>query len=192
MSADAGHLGGGAAARWPALERGLAKLPAWLRPQEREDRSARPARRRRRIEAIVLVVVAALVSVATVYDLTREVKVDDRLTADIETWRHLTGIPDEEVSIEQDLASYSTVDTACGSIAESKKWVSARVCVMMDGPVVGNGRHVMGGFDLPPNVPIGPHDRYDCFGSPVSEHFCGWATPPGLESDVPKGFQRSK
>lgn len=189
MSVEHGQLEQGAA-RWPALERWLARLPAWLRPADSEQQAARPARRRRRIEAIVLVVIAALVSVATVYDLTREVKVDDRLTADIETWRQLTRIPDEEVAIEQDLASYSTVDTACGDIEEPKRWASARVCVMMDGPVVGNRRHVMGGFDLPPSVPLGPNDRYDCFGSTVSERFCNWAAPPGLESSVPKGFWR--
>jgi hypothetical protein len=177
--------------RWPALERWLSRLPAWLRPADSEDQ-ARPVGRRRRIEAIVLLVVAALICVATVYDLTREVKVDDRLTADIETWRQVMRIPDEEVAVEQDLVSYSTVDTACASLLESKKVVRSRVCVMMDGPIVENKRHVMGGFYLPPYLPLGPNDRYGCFGSPVSEHFCTWAIPPGLESGVPKGFHGSR
>jgi hypothetical protein len=178
--------------RWPALERWLSRLPAWLRPVDREDETARPARRRHRIEAVALAVLAAVICVATVYDLTREVKVDDRLTADIETWRHVTGIPDEEVAVEQDLASYSTVDTACASVHESKKLVRSRICVMMDGPIIDNRRHVMGGFYLPPYLPLGPNDRYGCFGSPVSEHFCTWATPPALESGVPKGFHGSR
>jgi hypothetical protein len=177
--------------RWHALERRLSRLPAWLRPADSEDQ-AHPARHRRRIEAIVLVVVAALICVGTVYDLTREVKVDDRLTADIETWREVTKIPDEEVAVEQDLTSYSTVDTACASLVESKKLVRSRVCVMMDGPIVGNRRHVMGGFYLPPYSQLGPNDRYGCFGSPVAEHFCPWAAPPGLEEGVPKGFHGSR
>lgn len=189
MSAGSEHLHE-ESARWPALERWLSRLPSWLRPADSEDQ-ARPAGRRRRIEAIVLIVVAALISVGTVYDLTREVKVDDRLTADIETWRHVTGIHDEEVAVEQDLASYSTVDTACASLHESKKLVRSRICVMLDGPIVGNERHVMGGFYLPPYLPLGPNDRYGCFGSPVDEHFCTWAIPPGLESGVPKGFRGS-
>lgn len=176
--------------RWPALERWLSRLPSWLRPEDSEDQ-ARPAGRRRRIEAIVLVVAAALICVGTVYDLTREVKVDDRLTADIETWRHVTGIRDEEVAVEQDLASYTTVDTACASLHESKKVVRSRICVMMDGPIVGNERHAMGGFYLPPYLPLGPNDRYGCFGSPVGEHFCTWAIPPGLERGVPKSFRGS-
>ena len=96
--------------------------------------------RRWKIETIVLLAIAALITVASVYDLTREVKVDDRLTADIETWREVTKIPDEEVAIEQDVASYSTNDTACASVVESKSKPSVRVCLMMEGPVVNNRR----------------------------------------------------
>lgn len=141
-----------------------------------------------KIETIVLLVVAALISVASVYDLTREVKVDDRLTADIETWREVTGIKDEEVAIEQDLATYSTRDTACGSIVESKSKPSDRVCVMLEGPVVNNRRKALGGFYLPMYLPIGPNDRYGCFGSTVGERFCTYGPRPGLPGGVPKGF----
>jgi hypothetical protein len=141
-----------------------------------------------RIETIVLLVIAALITVATVYDLTREVKVDDRLTADIETWRHVTGLKNEEVAIEQDLASYSTNDTACGSVVESKSKPSVRVCVMLEGPVAENKRDAVGGFYLPMYLPLGPNDRYGCFGSTVGRHFCTYAPPPGLPSAVPKEF----
>lgn len=189
MSAHSGELGGGGSGRWGALERWLSRLPAALRPQDSEVQEREPVRRRRRrIELIVLVLLAGVISVATVYDLTREVKVDDRLTADIETWRQVTGIHDEEVAVEEDLASYSTVDTACGNLVEDKKVVSSRVCLMLKGPVVNNRREYVGGFYLPPYLPLGPNDRYGCFGSTVSERFCTWATPPGLQSGVPKGF----
>ncbi len=192
MSANAGHTERGPS-RWPALERRLAALPAWLRPREAEDdadraHTERSGGRRRRIETIVLLLVAATLCVAVVYDVTRQVKVSDRLTADIETWRHTTGISDEEIAVEQDLASYSTVDTACGNLIESKEKVSERLCLMLKGPVVGGRREVVGGFYLPPYLPLGPHDRYGCFGSTVSEHFCPWAPPPGLPSGVPKNY----
>jgi hypothetical protein len=141
-----------------------------------------------RVETAVLLAVAALIAIATVYDLTREVKVDNRLTADIETWRHVTGVHDEEVAVEEDLASYSTRDTACGSTNEDKYEVSARLCLMLTGPVRDNRRHVVGGFYLPPYLPLGPHDRYGCFGSTVSERFCSYASPTGLPTGPPKGF----
>jgi hypothetical protein len=192
VSANAAHPESGPS-RWPALERRLAALPAWLRPRDGDDDvdPAHPERsggRRRRIETILLLLVAASLSVAVVYDVTRQVKVSNRLTADIETWRETTGIQDEEIAVEQDLASYSTVDTACGNLVENKEKVSERLCLMMKGPVSGARRTVVGGFYLPPYLPIGPHDRYGCFGSTVSEHFCPWAIPPGLPSGVPKNY----
>lgn len=143
---------------------------------------------RRRIENIVLVAAGVLIAVSAVYDLTREVRVDNRLTADIETWRHVTGIPDEEVSIEQDLASYTTRDTACGSITPTKQPGLSRICLMMVGPISDGRRKVLGGFYLPPELPLGPNDRYGCFGSTLSEHFCTYASPRGLPSGTPKGF----
>lgn len=159
----------------------MSALPA-LEP----DREVRG--RRWRIETALLLAIAALVTIATVYDLTREVKIDNRLTADIETWRGVTGIHDEEVAIEQDLASYSTRDTACGNFNPNKYAISARVCLMLSGSVNGNHRQVLGGFYLPPFLPLGPNDRYGCFGSTVSEHFCTYASPVGLPTGAPKGF----
>jgi hypothetical protein len=187
VSARAGHTGVDGK-RPSGLEGWFSKLPSWLRPRESEPRRRG---RRWRIETVVLLVLAVVISVATVYDLTREVKVDNRLTADIETWRHVTGIPDEEIAVEQDLASYSTRDTACGNVVESKKLVSVRLCLMLDGPVIGNRRKALGGFYLPPYLPLGPNDRYGCFGSTVGEHFCTYAPRPGLPGGVPKGFQRA-
>lgn len=143
---------------------------------------------RGRIENIVLIAVGVLIAVAAIYDLTREVRIDNRLTADIETWRQVTGIHDEEVAIEQDLASYTTRDTACGNVTGNKEVGVPRICLMMVGPISGGRRKVLGGFYLPPYLPLGPHDRYGCFGSTVSEHFCAYVTRPGLPSGTPKGF----
>lgn len=144
-----------------------------------------------RIETAVLLAIAVLIAVATVYDLTREVKVDNRLTADIETWREVTGLHNEEVAIEQDLASYSTRDTACGDVVDStaKNNSSSRICLMLVGPVAGNRRRAIGGFYLPAYLPIGPHDRYGCFGSTIAERFCTYANPVGLPSAPPKAFR---
>jgi hypothetical protein len=186
MSASGSPIDGGA--HDSRASRGLlGRLPAWLGPRDSEPQGRG---RRRRIEAAILLAIAMLITVATVYDLTREVKVDNRLTADVETWRAVTHIHDEEVAIEQDLASYSTRDTACGTVNEDKYEISARVCLMLAGPVNGNRRKVLGGFYLPPYLPIGPNDRYGCFGSTVSERFCEYLkTPPrGLPSGAPKGF----
>jgi hypothetical protein len=161
--------------------------PGALRPLEAEGEGRG---RRWRVETVVLLLLAAVIAVATVYDLTREVGVSDRLTADIETWRQVTGLHDEEVAVEQDLASYSTRDTACGDVAEStaKENASARICIMLVGPVSGNRRRALGGFYLPPFLPLGPHDRYGCFGSTAAEGFCTYASPQGLPSAPPKGF----
>jgi hypothetical protein len=161
------------------------RLPAWLAPRDSQPQGRG---RRRRIEAAILLAIALLIAVATVYDLTREVKVDNRLTADIETWRGVTGIHDEEVAIEQDLASYTTRDTACGTVKEDKYAISPRLCLMLAGPVNGNRREVLGGFYLPPYLPIGPNDRYGCFGSTVAEHFCTYPPPLGLAAGTPQGF----
>lgn len=146
-----------------------------------------------RVETVVLLALALVIAVATVYDLTREVGVSNRLTADIETWRAVTGLHNEEVAVEQDLASYSTRDTACGDVTEptAKESASARICVMLVGPVSGNRRRALGGFYLPPFLPLGPHDRYGCFGSTIAEGFCTYmnTSPPGLPSAPPKGFR---
>jgi hypothetical protein len=161
-------------------------MSAAERPQAQRERRGR----RWRIETAVLIAIAMLIALATVYDLTREVKVDNRLTADIETWREVTGIKDEEVAVEQDLASYSTRDTACGTVKEDKYAISPRLCVMLGGPVKGNRREARGGFYLPPYLPIGPNDRYGCFGSTISEKFCTYLNSPplGLTTGTPKGF----
>jgi hypothetical protein len=187
VNTQAGDTGGGGK-RPSRLESWFSRLPSWLRPlEEAPQRKGR----RWRIETVVLLVLALVISVATVYDLTREVKVDNRLTADIETWRHVAEIPDEEVAVEQDLTSYSTRDTACADVIESKTRVSVRLCLMLDGPVSGNRRKVLGGFYLPPYLSLGPNDRYGCFGSTVGEHFCTYGPRPGLPGGVPKGFKRT-
>lgn len=154
-----------------------------IRPLDSERESGR----RWRIETIVLLAIAAVIAIAAVYDLTREVKSNNRLTADIETWRSATGIPAEEVAVEQDLATYSTRDTACASVWIYLKY-SPRICVMLVGPVVDGRRKVAGGFYLPPFLPIGPNDRYGCFGSTVAEKFCFSPNPITLPSAPPKGF----
>lgn len=141
-----------------------------------------------RIENIVLIAVGIVIAVAAIYDLTREVRVDNRLTADIETWRSVTGIHDEEVAIEQDLASYTTRDTACGNVTGNKEFGAFRICLMMAGPISGGHRKVLGGFYLPPYLSLGPNDRYGCFGSKLPEHFCAYTTRPGMPSGTPKGF----
>ncbi|MGH2853281.1 MAG: hypothetical protein ACRDLF_03705, partial [Solirubrobacteraceae bacterium] len=157
------------------------RLPERLRPRERERRGRGDLRR---VESTLLVLALLVLAVATVNDLVREVHVNERLTADLRTWRAVagrayTGHAEKNISIEQDLQGYTTRDVLCGNIYPAPPGTAPQVCLVVTGPTVHGVRAAKGGFYLPPYLEDVRADRYACFGTAVGEDLCGEPTPQG-------------
>jgi hypothetical protein len=156
------------------------RLPELLRPRERERRGRGDLRR---VESTLLVLAFLVLASATVYDLVREVHVNERLTVDLRTWRQLTGNDLKNISIEQDLVHYTTRDVLCGNIGSGPPGTQPQVCLIMTGPTVHGRRAARGGFYLPPYFPDMRANRYACFGTALGEDLCGLPTPPGAPDE---------
>lgn len=172
------------------------RLPAPLRPLERERTGSG---RRRRVEAVVLLLVAAVIAASVIYDVTRQVGINYRLTADIETWRELTGHHFKNISIERDTRHYTDTDVACANTGSAfvKPGHKTQICFVLVGPIlhlridgrVQERRATYGGFFVPPFTSTGYKvNRYSCFGRAVAERRCKRATPPGEPHIPPPGF----
>lgn len=155
-----------------------ARLPEPLRPRERERRGRGELRL---IESTLLVLVFILLAVAVVNDVVRETHVNERLTADLRTWRALTGHYDfHNISNEQDLTHHTTRDVLCGNTQAGPPGAWPQVCLIVTGPIRRDGMRVShGGFYLPPYKPDLAANRYACFGSAVHEDLCRLPTPAG-------------
>jgi len=155
-----------------------ARLPERLQPRERE-RCGRGDLRR--VESTLLVLAFILLAVAVVNDVVRETHVNERLAADARTWRTLTHHLDyQNVSDEQDLKNFTTRDVLCGDTQPGPPDARPQVCLIMTGPILGDGRRAArGGFYEPPYRPDVAANRYACFGSAVREGLCRLPTPPG-------------
>lgn len=176
------------------LDQALQRLPEPLRPLEREKDDGG---RRRRIQNALLVLIALVLAVAVVYDVTRETKISYRITADIETWREITGHDYKNVAIETDARHYTTTDVACGNTSYAKPGHATQICFVMVGPIrhemikgkLSERRATYGGFFSPRRTPTGYKvNRYDCFGRAVAEGRCKLSAPAGAAHKVPKGF----
>jgi hypothetical protein len=147
-------------------------LPQWLRPRERED-SDPPARGDLwRIETTLLVLAFLVLAAATVNDLVRQVQVNDRLTADLRTWRAVTGHNYHNISIQQDLKGHSTREVLCGNTSPGPPGALTQVCLVVTGPVVHGRRVAHGGYYLPPYESDVREHRYACFGTAVEQRLC--------------------
>lgn len=171
------------------LERLLMRLPPRLRPLAQ----GRPASRRRwRVEVALLAVVAAVIAVAVVYDVTRAVSINYRLTADIETWRHLTDLNLKNVSIETDTKHFTKHDMACGNNVPGKRpGTRTQICFMMVGPIVKGRRETRAGFFVAPKLGDVPRNRWGCFGTAARQHLCATRPPPGAKPEIPATFPSS-
>ncbi len=139
-------------------------LPAWLRPREREQPGTG---RTRLIETTLLVLVGLVLALATVYDLSREVGVNQRLIADERTWRTYTGHDYHNLSIDQELLGVGTEhEVVCGNTSPGAPKARTQLCLAIWGPVQGGRRTVHGGWYLPPGVEDERAERYGCFGAP--------------------------
>lgn len=180
----------------PAVDRFLQRLPPALRPLSSERKGSGL---QRRIEAIVLVLLALLIAVGVVHDLTRQSKINYRLTADIKTWREITGHDYRNVGVETDARHYTTDDVACGNISFGKPGERTQICFVFVGPVLHvridgrlqERRATYGGFFVPPATSTGYKvNRYACFGRAIAEERCKAPTPPGASDTPPPGWQQ--
>jgi hypothetical protein len=141
------------------------RLPPRLRPRERELRGSG---NQWLIETTLLVLVGLLLAVATITDVGRQVHVNDRLTADLRTWRAYTGHDYHNLSIEQELRAETTSaskrDTVCGNTEPGPPGVRTQICLQIAGPTRAGRREVLGGWYLPPESSDIREHRYRCFG----------------------------
>jgi hypothetical protein len=157
------------------------RLPERLRPRESERRGRGDLRR---VESTLLVLAFVVLAVAVVNDVVEQVHVNERRTADLRTWRAVTGHETyKNISIEQDLKHHTTRDVLCGNTSPAPPGTTPQVCLIMTGPTVHGRRAARGGFYLPPYFPDKRENRYACFGTAVSEELCGLPTPPGAPDE---------
>jgi hypothetical protein len=142
----------------------------------------------RQAETVALCLVGLLLAVATVYDLTREVRIDNRVHADVVSWRAITGSHDAGLLVKQDLQHGTTRDTVCGRVYPAYFFHERFfACLIFQGRVRGGRRAATGGYYYEAVYRDGRwwvHDharnRYGCFGDAVAEGFrCGRGVPPG-------------
>jgi hypothetical protein len=127
----------------------------------------------RLIETTLLVLVGVVLAVATVNDVARQTGVNQRLIADLKTWRHYTGHDYHNLSIDQELlGSSSQREVVCGNTSPGAPKATTQICLAIWGTAVDGRRTVFGGWYLPPNVEYDVRsDRYGCFG-PASRGIC--------------------
>ena len=142
--------------RWSAL-------PASLRPRPVDLPGSG---RLRLIETTLLVLLGLLLSIATVNDVVRQTHVNNRLIADLSTWRTYTGHAYHNLSIEQELfGAGSQHEVVCGNTSPGAPKARTQLCLVIYGPTAGGRRTVHGGWYLPPKVEDVRADRYGCFGA---------------------------
>jgi hypothetical protein len=122
--------------------------------------------RLRLVETTLLVLLGLLLAVATVNDVVRQTHVNDRLIADIATWRAYTGHHYHNLSVEQELfGPGSQKEVVCGNTSPGGLKARTQICLVIYGPQSGGRRTVHGGWYLPPKVDDVRSDRYGCFGA---------------------------
>lgn len=149
--------------RLPAEQRHWERLPTWLRPRMSERRGTG---RLWRVETTVLVIVGLFLAVAVVNDLARQTQINDRLVADLTTWRGYTHHDYKNISIDQEtLGANSDREVLCGNTSGGAPGSKTQICLAIWGPTVAGRRTVHGGWYLPPYVEDVRRERYGCFGA---------------------------
>jgi hypothetical protein len=159
------------------------RLPEPLRPRDAERRGRGDLRR---IESTLLVFAFLLLAVATVNDVVLSTHTAGRITADLRSWRALTGRNYHNISVQQDLQTHTTRDVLCGNVAPGPPGALPQICLIVTGPIVHGVRASHGGFYLPPYTSDKRAYRYACFGSAARDRLCGAPTPAGaLHAPIP-------
>jgi hypothetical protein len=145
-------------------------LPARLRPRDAEDPGTGELRL---VETTLVVLVAVLLAVATVNDVVRQTHINDRLVADLNTWRAYTGHAYHNLQADQQLFGVTSKrEVVCGNTSPGAPRARTQLCLAIWGPVRDGRRIVHGGWYLPPRSEDQRRDRYGCFGSAVAEEIC--------------------
>jgi hypothetical protein len=153
----------------PVKRFAFGRLPRWLRPRAVELPGSG---RTRLIETTLLVLAGLLLAIATVNDVVRETHVNQRLIADLRTWRSYSGHDYHTLSIDQQLlGEASGREVICGNTSPGAPKEHTQLCLAIWGETVDGRRTVHGGWYLPPKVPDVRAERYGCFG-PASEGRC--------------------
>ena len=126
----------------------------------------------RAVETTLLLLAALLLVIATVNDVVRQAHVNQRLIADLATWRSHTGHRYHNLSVSQDYSEHFTREVVCGNTSPGEPKQRVQLCLVMNGPVAGGRRRVSGGWYLPARVEDEPRYRYGCFGSAPAEFGC--------------------
>ena len=156
-------------ARDSAAREPWGRLPAWLRPRESEVRGTG---RLRLVESTLLVLAAVLLATATLNDVSRQAHTNQRLIADLRTWRSYTGHEYRNLSIEQEVFGLSSHrEVVCGNTSPGGPKARVQICLVIAGPTHAGRREVQGGWSLPPLVEDERADRYGCFGA-LAEGMC--------------------
>jgi hypothetical protein len=139
------------------------RLPSWLRPRSEEDPGSG---RLRAVETTLLVLVGLVLAVATVNDLVRSTKVNERLIADLRTWRSYTGHDYKNVAVDQQLLGVSSErEVVCGNNTSGPPKEVVQVCLVVAGPTHDGRRAVTAGWYLPAHTEDDVLEkRYGCFG----------------------------
>ncbi len=146
----------------PVTDQRWERLPAWLRPRSVELRGRGE---QWLIETILLVLVGVLLATATINDVARQTGINQRLIADLKTWRHATGHDFHNISIDQETLGANTQrEVLCGNRSAGPTDARPQLCLAIWGPVRDGRRTVHGGWYLPPYVEDLPAERYGCFG----------------------------
>jgi hypothetical protein len=146
----------------------LERLPRWARPEDEEPPD--PTGLRRAAELAVLLVLGVLLAAATVSDLARQVRLDERIAVDKTTWSAYTHRQLKKINVSTGLRS--TRDSAC---APPFSGASYRLCLVLTGPTHGR-RTITGGYRLPLTGLDRYYRRSDCFGAARRQALCG--APP--------------
>ena len=108
------------------------RLPPRLRPLEEELPGTGSLRL---VETTLLLIVFLLLAVATINDVSRQTGVNDRLIADLKTWRSYTAHNYKNISVSQELLGITTKrDVVCGNTTAGPPKERAQICLVVAGP----------------------------------------------------------
>jgi hypothetical protein len=145
-------------------------LPPGLRPRDRVEPGSG---RMWLVETTLLLLAGVLLATATINDVSRQVGIEHRLSADLRTWRVHTGHDYRNIKVDQQIfGSTSQREVVCGNTRPGGPRTSVQLCLEIWGPTVAGVRQVHGGWYLPPHVEDEAALRSGCFGDAVAEELC--------------------
>jgi cell division protein FtsL len=121
--------------------------------------------RMRALETTVLVLVGIVLAAATINDIVRQTHINQRLIADLRTWRTYTSHDYHNLTVEQTLLGEgSRREVVCGNTSPGAPKARTQLCLAIWGPVHDGRRTVHGLWYLPPHSEDLRAKRYGCSG----------------------------